>query len=66
MATFPATKDVIKLTKISTFTRIFILLQISKQIKYLKENHVEEIVVILTIYTALKLTHEASDDFISY
>ena len=53
MATLPATKDVIKPTKISAFPGILISLQIWKQI----EKHLQEIVAIQMIYTALKLTH---------
>ena len=51
VATFPATKDVIKLTKISTFPRIFISLQIQKQIS----KHVEGIVAVLTTHGKAKL-----------
>ena len=37
---------------------VFVMtIRLIEQIKYLKEKHVEDIVVILTIYTALKLTH---------
>ena len=57
MATLTATKDGIKPFAKSSFRNRF-----KKQI----ENHVEEIVAILTIYTALKLTNGKADDFISY
>ena len=50
MAIFSATKDVIKLTKISTLPRISLSLQIKKQIL----KHVEGIVAVLTSQTALK------------
>ena len=43
----------IKITTISTFRKIFISQQIWKQ----TEKHVEELVAVLTIQTALKLTH---------